>query len=118
MIAANRPVTAAMAQTVKGIFTEVVVAPGFEPEALEILREKKNLRLLVLPENFAREAIEYRPISGGALFQEADRCRLRATTRRTGPWSPVRQLTSNPARPRVRVACAAFAQVQRYSACR
>ena len=73
MIAANRPVTAAMAQTVKGIFTEVIVAPGFEPEALEILREKKNLRLLVLPENFAREAIEYRPISGGALFQEADR---------------------------------------------
>ena len=57
VIAANRPVTAAMAQTVKGIFTEVIVAPGFEPEALEILREKKNLR----------------PISGGALFQEADR---------------------------------------------
>ena len=73
VIAANRPVTAAMAQTVKGIFTEVIVAPGFEPEALEILREKKNLRLLVLPEGFAREAIEYRPISGGALFQEADR---------------------------------------------
>ncbi len=44
MIAANRPVTAEMARTVKGIFTEVV-APGYEPEALEILREKKNLRL-------------------------------------------------------------------------
>ena len=73
VIAANRPVTAAMAQTVKGIFTEVVVAPGYEPEALEILREKKNLRLLVLPEGFSRDAIEYRPISGGALFQEADR---------------------------------------------
>ena len=73
VIAANRPVTAAMAQTVKGIFTEVVVAPGYEPEALEILREKKNLRLLVLTEGFSRDAIEYRPISGGALFQEADR---------------------------------------------
>lgn len=73
VIAANRPVTTAMAQTVKGIFTEVVVAPGYEPEALEILREKKNLRLLVLPEGFSRDAIEYRPISGGALFQEADR---------------------------------------------
>ena len=73
VIAANRPVTAAMAQTVKGIFTEVIVAPGYEPEALEILREKKNLRLLVLPEGFSRDAIEYRPISGGALFQEADR---------------------------------------------
>lgn len=73
VIAANRSVTAEMARTVKGIFTEVVVAPGYEPEALEILREKKNLRLLVLPEGFARDAIEYRPISGGALFQEADR---------------------------------------------
>ena len=73
VIAANRPVTAEMARTVKGIFTEVVVAPGYEPEALEILREKKNLRLLVLPEGFSRDAIEYRPISGGALFQEADR---------------------------------------------
>ena len=73
VIAANRPVTAAMAQTVKGIFTEVIVAPGYEPEALEILREKKNLRLLVLPEGFSRDAIEYRPVSGGALFQEADR---------------------------------------------
>lgn len=73
VIAANRPVTAEMARTVKGIFTEVVVAPGYEPEALEILREKKNLRLLVLPEGFARDALEYRPISGGALFQEADR---------------------------------------------
>ena len=73
VIAANRPVTKDMAQTVKDIFTEVIVAPGYEPEALEILETKKNLRLLVLPDGFGREAIEYRSISGGALFQEADR---------------------------------------------
>ena len=73
MIAANRPVTKGMAQAVKDIFTEVIVAPGYEPEALEILETKKNLRLLVLPKGFGRETIEYRSISGGALFQEADR---------------------------------------------
>ena len=73
VIAANRPVTKDMAQAVKDIFTEVIVAPGYEPEALEILETKKNLRLLVLPDGFRRETIEYRLISGGALFQEADR---------------------------------------------
>jgi phosphoribosylaminoimidazolecarboxamide formyltransferase/IMP cyclohydrolase len=62
-----------MAETVKDIFTEVVVAPGFEPEALEILRAKKNIRLLELPEGFERDALEYRQVSGGALLQVADR---------------------------------------------
>src|SRR5690606_6211030 len=49
VIAANRFVTKQMAETVAEIFTEVIVAPGFEPEALAILTQKKNLRLLVLP---------------------------------------------------------------------
>ena len=73
VIAANREVTLAMAETVKGIFTEVIVAPSYQPEALEVLLSKKNLRVLQLPEGFERPAIEYRQISGGALFQEADR---------------------------------------------
>ncbi|MEU4207315.1 bifunctional phosphoribosylaminoimidazolecarboxamide formyltransferase/IMP cyclohydrolase [Rothia terrae] len=73
VIAANREVTAKMAETVKGIFTEVIIAPSFTDEALEILQTKKNLRILRLPEGFAREAIEYRQVSGGALFQDADR---------------------------------------------
>ncbi|MCJ8504479.1 bifunctional phosphoribosylaminoimidazolecarboxamide formyltransferase/IMP cyclohydrolase [Kocuria flava] len=73
VIAANRPVTRAMAETVKDIFTEVVVAPGFEPEALELLQEKKNIRLLQLPEDFGRDALEYRQVSGGALLQLPDR---------------------------------------------
>ncbi|MGX5358573.1 bifunctional phosphoribosylaminoimidazolecarboxamide formyltransferase/IMP cyclohydrolase [Kocuria sp. KH4] len=73
VIAANRTVTRAMAETVKDIFTEVVVAPGFEPEALEILQARKNIRLLELPEGFARDALEYRQVSGGALLQVADR---------------------------------------------
>ncbi|WP_237187257.1 bifunctional phosphoribosylaminoimidazolecarboxamide formyltransferase/IMP cyclohydrolase [Rothia nasimurium] len=73
VIAANREVTAAMAETVKGIFTEVIIAPSYAPEALEILQTKKNLRILQLPEGFARDTIEYRQVSGGALFQDADR---------------------------------------------
>ncbi|WP_125099145.1 bifunctional phosphoribosylaminoimidazolecarboxamide formyltransferase/IMP cyclohydrolase [Leucobacter chromiireducens] len=73
VIAANRTVTKAMAETVAGIFTEVVVAPGFEPEALAILSQKKNIRLLVLPEDFTPNPVELRQVSGGFLLQDADR---------------------------------------------
>ncbi|RWR20619.1 bifunctional phosphoribosylaminoimidazolecarboxamide formyltransferase/IMP cyclohydrolase PurH [Agrococcus lahaulensis] len=72
VIAANRPVTRAMAETVKDIFTEVVVAPDFEPEALELLTQKKNIRLLRLPEGYAREGSELRQVSGGVLVQQPD----------------------------------------------
>ncbi|WP_026553744.1 bifunctional phosphoribosylaminoimidazolecarboxamide formyltransferase/IMP cyclohydrolase [Arthrobacter sp. 35W] len=73
VIAANRPVTAAMASTVKDIFTEVVIAPSFEPEAVEILSKKKNIRLLALPEGYGRYPAEVRQVSGGALVQIADK---------------------------------------------
>lgn len=72
VIAANRPVTLALAQTVKGIFTEVIVAPAYEPEALDLLATKKNLRILRLPKEFSSPTSELRPISGGFLTQEAD----------------------------------------------
>jgi phosphoribosylaminoimidazolecarboxamide formyltransferase / IMP cyclohydrolase len=72
VIAANRVVTVGMAAAVKDIFTEVVIAPGFEPAALEILTTKKNLRLLQLPAGYAREPRETRQISGGFLVQDAD----------------------------------------------
>ena len=73
VIAANRVVTAKMAETVSGIFTEVIVAPGFEPEALAILTQKKNVRLLVLPADFTPNPVELRQVSGGFLLQDADR---------------------------------------------
>ena len=73
VIAANRTVTLAMAETVKGIFTEVLIAPGYEPEALELLQTKKNLRILQLPEGYARSLTEFRQISGGVLVQGSDR---------------------------------------------
>lgn len=73
VIAANRTVSAAMAEQIKEVFTEVIVAPAYDLAALEVLQTKKNLRILELPEGFTRETIEYRQISGGALFQQADR---------------------------------------------
>lgn len=73
VIAVNSTVTEGMARAVKDIFTEVVVAPDFEPGALEILTQKKSIRLLRLPEGFGRDPLELRQISGGALLQLADR---------------------------------------------
>src|ERR1051325_660183 len=54
VIAANRPITREAAESIAPIFTEVVVAPSFDPDALEILQAKKNLRLLQLPDGYAR----------------------------------------------------------------
>ena len=72
VIAANRVVTLAMAETVNGIFTEVLVAPGFEPAAVELLTKKKNIRLLELPADYERSSLELHQISGGLLVQETD----------------------------------------------
>ena len=73
VIAANRVITREAAESIAPIFTEVVVAPGFEPGALEVLREKKNIRLIELPAGFALGDVELRQVSGGWLRQSADR---------------------------------------------
>ena len=70
VVAANRPVTVEMANAIGDVFTEVVVAPGFDADALAVLQQKKNVRLLVVEP--AARGIETRPISGGLLMQEAD----------------------------------------------
>ncbi|GHS85063.1 bifunctional purine biosynthesis protein PurH [Actinomycetota bacterium] len=72
VIAANGVVTKALAEQIVPVFTEVVVAPGFEPEALELLTTKKNLRLLVVAAP-PSAPVEIRPISGGLLMQATDR---------------------------------------------
>ena len=72
VIAANRIVTVAMAQQISSIFTEVIVAPGYEIEALQILLKKSDLRILELPASYSRDALEYRQISGGILVQQPD----------------------------------------------
>ena len=71
VIATNATVTAAMASQVKPIFTEVIVAPEYEPQALEILSAKKNLRILRLPKP-VRGGYEFKQVTGGLLVQERD----------------------------------------------
>ncbi|VTR78674.1 bifunctional phosphoribosylaminoimidazolecarboxamide formyltransferase/IMP cyclohydrolase [Cellulomonas hominis] len=72
VIAANGTVTAAAAAQIAEVFTEVVVAPAYEPEALEILQRKKNIRLLVV-DGAPSGGVEIRPVSGGLLMQQVDR---------------------------------------------
>ncbi len=69
VIAFNRPMDQAAAELMRGNFIEVVVAPAFSPEALEILGEKKNLRLLELPPLTHEPTHDYRTITGGVLVQ-------------------------------------------------
>lgn len=71
VIATNATVTAVMAAQVKPIFTEVIVAPEYEPQALEILSAKKNLRILRLPKP-VRGGYEFKQVTGGLLVQERD----------------------------------------------
>ncbi|WP_280348764.1 bifunctional phosphoribosylaminoimidazolecarboxamide formyltransferase/IMP cyclohydrolase [Nocardia neocaledoniensis] len=71
VIAANREVSVEMAEQVAEIFTEVIVAPGYAPGAVEVLQRKKNVRVLVA-EPPRRKGVELRPISGGALLQDRD----------------------------------------------
>jgi phosphoribosylaminoimidazolecarboxamide formyltransferase/IMP cyclohydrolase len=75
IIAANRTVNRAMADQVKDVFTEVIIAPDFDADALEVLQAKKNIRILRLPAGASRtaDAIEMRPISGGLLLQTVDK---------------------------------------------
>ena len=71
VIATNVPVSVAMAEQVAEVFTEVVVAPGYEDGAVEVLAGKKNIRVLECPPA-VRGGVELRPISGGLLTQQRD----------------------------------------------
>ena len=75
VIAANRVIDRATAESIAPIFTEVVVAPGFDPDALEVFAAKKNLRVLEVPGGWPtaqRGQAEIRQVSGGLLAQEPD----------------------------------------------
>jgi len=73
VVAANRKVTMPMAKAIMDVFTEVLIAPSYDLEALRLLTtNRKNLRILELPVNYSREALELRQISGGFLLQETD----------------------------------------------
>ena len=78
IVAANRPVTLAMAEAMRPVFYEIVIAPGYEPEALKLLKEKKkDLRILEaeLPPGYGKEECgytDYRRVKGGFLVQNSD----------------------------------------------
>jgi phosphoribosylaminoimidazolecarboxamide formyltransferase / IMP cyclohydrolase len=72
VIAVNRPVTAELAAQITEVFTEVLVAPSYAPEALDLLRAKKNLRVLVAPA-WQPPPAEIKQVGGGVLVQLADR---------------------------------------------
>jgi phosphoribosylaminoimidazolecarboxamide formyltransferase/IMP cyclohydrolase len=87
VVAFNREVDSATARAMGEVFTEVVIAPGFAPDARALLADRKNLRVVLAPPP-AGGGIEVRPIDGGALVQDADsapesRDELRVVTERT-----------------------------------
>lgn len=75
IIALNRPVTAELAAQMTEVFLEVIVAPSFSAEALEILGKKKNVRLLEvgsLGREMSNESMTYKAVAGGLLMQDTD----------------------------------------------
>jgi len=77
IVAANRAVTLAMAEAMKPVFYEIVIAPEYEPEALELLKRKKDLRILVaeLPPGYGKAEpsyLDFRRVKGGFLVQTSD----------------------------------------------
>jgi phosphoribosylaminoimidazolecarboxamide formyltransferase/IMP cyclohydrolase len=72
VIAANRTVDAGLARAIAELFTELIVAPDFEPAALEILRKKKNLRLIRSGRQNQPGNLELRSAAAGVLAQQRD----------------------------------------------
>jgi phosphoribosylaminoimidazolecarboxamide formyltransferase/IMP cyclohydrolase len=77
IVAFNRNVDEAAARAVVEIFTEVVIAPDYEAAALEILKTKKNLRVLCVATLGQTQGLEFKQISGGMLVQTRDSHRLK-----------------------------------------
>jgi len=72
IIAANRPITAATAEAIKDLFVECIIAPGYEPAALELFAKKKNARLIEMPDLEIEPKVEYRSVMRGVLRQQVD----------------------------------------------
>jgi phosphoribosylaminoimidazolecarboxamide formyltransferase/IMP cyclohydrolase len=110
VIICNRPVNPVLARSISEIFSEVIIAPDFEPDARAILQKKKNLRLmraLTSPAE-AEPTTDIRSVAGGLLVQDADRgCQIQqnvVTKRQPSPaeleamlfgWRVVKHVKSN-----------------------
>ncbi|MBR3951210.1 MAG: bifunctional phosphoribosylaminoimidazolecarboxamide formyltransferase/IMP cyclohydrolase [Bacteroidaceae bacterium] len=71
VLIANRPIDMATAQEVNKIFFEVIIAPGYAPEALEVLKQKKN-RIILIQKRPNTATKQYRSLLGGVLVQDRD----------------------------------------------
>jgi phosphoribosylaminoimidazolecarboxamide formyltransferase / IMP cyclohydrolase len=108
VIAANGTVTEALAAQIAPILTEVLVAPGFEPAALDILARRKTLRVLRCAPPPPGPAIESRQVTGGLLLQTRDQAA------EPGDDPAAWQLMAGPAASAAQLADLAFA----WKACR
>ncbi len=73
IVSFNRIVDKTVIEAIGKLFIEIILAPGFEPDALEMLRKKKNLRVMITPEDTTSlKEMDYRRVAGGFLLQEAD----------------------------------------------
>jgi len=73
IIALNREVDAETAEKLSGIFLEIIIAPSFTNEAIELLTKKKNIRLLTIPfEQYKKDAWNTVSVEGGLLMQQPD----------------------------------------------
>ncbi|WP_456409722.1 bifunctional phosphoribosylaminoimidazolecarboxamide formyltransferase/IMP cyclohydrolase [Oceanithermus sp.] len=110
IVALNRPVDLPTAEKLAPLFLEVLLAPSYAPEALELLARKKNLRVLEVPAFAAGDYLDLRRVRGGVLVQDADVApldpsRAEVVTRRAPTeaewvdlrfaWPVVRALRSN-----------------------
>jgi phosphoribosylaminoimidazolecarboxamide formyltransferase/IMP cyclohydrolase len=77
IVAFNRTLDAAGARAVTEIFIEVIIGPDFDEAAIEVLKTKKNLRVLQVGEAKKAEGLEYKQISGGMLVQTRDRHQMK-----------------------------------------
>ncbi|MDP3879248.1 MAG: bifunctional phosphoribosylaminoimidazolecarboxamide formyltransferase/IMP cyclohydrolase [Dehalococcoidales bacterium] len=115
IVAANRKVTLAMAEAMKSVFYEIVIAPEYDADALKLLQRKKDLRILIaeLPPGYGEAEPEYldlRRVKGGLLVQTSDSLpeksvKLKTVTRREPTkaeiddllfaWRAVKHIKSN-----------------------
>ncbi len=73
IVAFNRTLTAETAQAMRGVLFDIIIAPGYEDAALEVLRRRRRTRLLkVQPASGPQEGLDIRLVSGGALVQQTD----------------------------------------------
>ena len=75
ILCANRKIDKATAEEISKIFLEIVLAPDFDDDALEVLEQKKNIRLLKLKDVMKKQpetAYDVKKVSGGILIQDID----------------------------------------------